>query len=272
MLQSIHEDKVTVTMAVPTMLIAMFEHPSFASIDFSHLEILVTGGTTVPAEIIADTKAKMGVDMEVIFGQTEAGGVMAQSKRSDSDERIANTVGMPFPSYSMKIVNTETGDIQPPNSIGEICVQSPCMMQEYFDMPEKTRETIDDDGWLHNGDLGQMRDDGYVQITGRLKDMIISGGENIYPREIEDKLITHNDVAEVAVFGVPDKKWGERIVAAVRLEAGATLDGDTLMAFLDGNIARHKIPREWMAVDALPINASGKIQKFKLQQDYQAAH
>ncbi|MCY4425724.1 MAG: AMP-binding protein [Halieaceae bacterium] len=269
MLQSIHDDGVTVTMAVPTMLIAMFEHELFPGIDFSNLEILVTGGTTVPPEIITETKEKMGVDMEVIFGQTEAGGVMAQSKRSDSDERISNTVGMPFPSYSMKIINTESGAIQPTDTIGEICVNSPCMMKEYFDMPEKTAETIDAEGWLHTGDLGLMRTDGYVQITGRLKDMIISGGENIYPREIEDRLITHPDVLEVAVFGVPDNKWGERVVAAVRLEAGATLVGDALMEFLDGTIARHKIPREWIEVDSLPINASGKVQKFILREQYQ---
>ena len=270
MLRAIHEDKVTMSMAVPTMLIAMFEHESFQETDFSNLEIMVTGGTTVPAEIIAETKRRMDVDMEVIFGQTEASGVMAQSRRSDEDERVANTVGLPFPSYSMKIIDTESGEIQPPDTIGEICVKSPCMMKEYFDMPDKTAETIDPDGWLHTGDLGLMRPDGYVQITGRLKDMIISGGENIYPREIEDRLMAHPDVAEVAVFGVPDRKWGERIVAAVRTEGDGELDGEALMDFLDGNIARHKIPREWIRVDALPINASGKIQKFVLQDQYQA--
>ena len=269
MLRAIHEDKATITMAVPTMLIAMFEHPIFPTIDCSSLEVLVTGGTTVPPEIIAETRDKMGVEMEVIFGQTEAGGVMAQSGRSDDIDRISSTVGRPFPSYSMKIVDTETGDIVAPETIGEICVCSPCMMKEYFEMPERTAETIDAEGWLHTGDLGLMRADGYVQITGRLKDMIISGGENIYPREIEDRLITHPDIAEVAVFGVPDKRWGERIVAAVRTEGGKQLDGAAYSEFLDGNIARHKIPREWIQVDALPINTSGKVQKFILQEQYQ---
>lgn len=270
MLQAINDDKPTMSMAVPTMLIAMSEHDLFDKTDFSSLEIMVTGGTTVPAEIIAATKSKMGVDMEVIFGQTEASGVMAQSRRSDADERVANTVGQPFPSYSMKIVNTETGDIQATETVGEICVKSPCMMKEYFDMPDKTAETIDAEGWLHTGDLGIMRPDGYIQITGRLKDMIISGGENIYPREIEDRLIGHPDVAEVAVFGVPDQRWGERIVAAVRTENNIELDGDAMMAFLNGDIARHKIPREWITVDELPINASGKVQKFILQEQYQS--
>ena len=270
MLRAIQEDKATMSMAVPTMLIALFENEMFPRTDFSSLEIMVTGGTTVPVEIIAETKSKMDVDVEVIFGQTEAGGVMAQSRRSDEDERVANTVGLPFPSYSMKIIDTESGEIQPPNTIGEICVKSPCMMKEYFNMPDKTAETIDAEGWLHTGDLGLMRQDGYVQITGRLKDMIISGGENIYPREIEDQLMAHPDVAEVAVFGVPDKKWGERIVAAVRTEGDAELDGEALMDFLDGNITRHKIPRKWIQVDALPTNASGKIQKFVLQEQYQA--
>lgn len=272
MLRAIHEDKPTMSMAVPTMLIAMFEHESFAKTNFSSLDIMVTGATTVPAKIIAETKSKMDVDMEVIFGQTEASGVMAQSRRSDEDERVANTVGLPFPSYNMKIVETETGEIQPTETIGEICVKSPCMMKEYFDMPEKTAETIDAHGWLHTGDLGLMRADGYIQITGRLKDMIISGGENIYPREIEDKLMVHPEVAEVAVFGVPDEKWGERIIAAVRTENNAALNGEALMGFLDGDIARHKIPREWIQVNELPINASGKVQKFILQDQYQAEH
>ena len=270
MLNAIHQDKVTITMAVPTMMIAMFEHADFADIDFSSLQVLVTGGTTVPAGVIRDATEKMAVDMEVIFGQTEAGGVMAQSKRSDAEERVANTVGMPFPSYSMKIIDTETGDIQPVGAIGEICVKSPCIMREYFDMPERTAETIDSEGWLHTGDLGVMREDAYVQITGRLKDMIVTGGENVYPREIEDRLIRHPSIAEVAVFGVPDQKWGERIIAAVRLEAGAALDEQGFMDFLDGNIARHKIPREWLEVEALPLNASGKVQKFVLQEQYQA--
>ena len=269
-LRAINDDRVTITMAVPTMLIAMFEHKLFAETDFSSLEILVTGGTTVPPEIISETKLKMGVDMEVIFGQTEAGGVMAQTRRSDSDDHIAHTVGTPFPSYSMKIIDTQSGQVQPVNTIGEICVTSPCMMKEYFDMPEKTAETIDREGWLHTGDLGLMRADGYIQITGRLKDMIISGGENIYPREIEDRLIEHADVAEVAVFGVPDKKWGERVVAALRLEPGVELDGNAMIDYLDGKIARHKIPREWIGVNILPVNASGKIQKFVLKEQYLA--
>ena len=272
MLRSIDEDQAQITMAVPAMLTAMFEHPLFAETDVSSLELLVTGGTTVPPEIIQATQAKLGADVEVIFGQTEAGGVMAQSCRGDSEDHICNTVGRPFPSYEMKIVSTESGDILPVNTIGEICVRSPCTMKEYFDMPEKTAETIDCDGWIHTGDLGSMRADAYIQITGRLKDMIISGGENIYPREIEDKLIEHADIAEIAVFGVPDPKWGETIVAAVRLEKTATLDPQALTAFLDGKLAHHKIPRHWISVDAMPLNASGKIMKFALRDSYVATH
>jgi fatty-acyl-CoA synthase len=270
MLRSIHEDRVQVTMAVPTMLNAMFEHERFSDTSFDSLELLVTGGTTIPPEIITETRAKLGVDVEVIFGQTEAGGVMAQSRRGDSDDHICNTVGTPFPSYAMKIISTESGQVQPVDTIGEICVRSPCTMKEYFNMPDKTAETIDSDGWVHTGDLGKMRTDGYVQITGRLKDMIIRGGENIYPREIEDKLIEHPDVAEVAVFGVPDTKWGENVVAAVRLEAGAALRPEELMAFLEGRLARHKIPRQWQALEAMPVNASGKIMKFALRDQYLA--
>lgn len=270
MLQSINDDGVNLTMAVPTMLQALFAHESFATTDLSSLELIITGGTTIPPEIIAETKAKMGVDMEVIFGQTEAGGVMAQTRRSDTDERISNTVGLPFPSYSMKIIDTETGETQPVNEIGEICVRSPCMMKEYFDMPQQTAEAIDAEGWMHTGDLGIMRPDGYVQITGRLKDMIISGGQNIYPREIEDRLVEHEDVAEVALFGAPDPKWGEKVVAAVRVQSGRRLDGAALADYLDGKIARYKIPKEWIAVDAMPINAMGKVMKFVLRDQYLA--
>jgi fatty-acyl-CoA synthase len=169
-----------------------------------------------------------------------------------------------------KIVATADGHTLKIGEVGEICIRSPWMMREYFGMPEKTRETIDAGGWLHTGDVGYMRDDGYVQITGRLKEMIIRGGENIYPREIEDTLLEHPDVAQAAVVGVPDPKWGELVAAAVMMKPQRTLDAAALSAFLGQRIAQHKVPRLWRAVEQFPLNASGKIQKFLLAEQFAA--
>ena len=268
MLRSIAKDRVNITMAVPTMLAAMFEHPDFATTDFSSLKVMVTGGTVISPEVVMATQQKLGVDVGVIFGQTEAGGVMAETRRKDSIEHVCHSVGLPLPCYDMKIVHMESGTIQPVGEIGEICVRGPCTMLEYFKMPERTAETIDAEGFVHTGDLGRMDEQGYMQITGRLKDMIIRGGENIYPREIEDYLITHPDVAEAAVFGMPDSKWGEQVAVAVRLAPDVQLDAEKLREFLYSKIARHKVPIFWTAVKALPINASGKIQKFRLREEY----
>jgi len=268
MLYSIEHDRVNITMAVPTMLLALFEHPDFPATDCSSLEVLVTGGTVISPEIVTATQQRLGVDVGVIFGQTEAGGVMAQTRRKDSIDHVCNTVGLPFPSYDMKIIDTEDGSIRPVGEIGEICVRSPCTMLEYFNMPERTAETLDAEGFVHTGDLGRMTPEGYVQITGRLKDMIIRGGENIYPREIEDVLMAHPQVAEVAVFGVPDGRWGEQVAAAVRLAPDTELDEEGLKEFLYTRIARHKVPKFWVAVTQLPINASGKVQKFLLREQY----
>jgi fatty-acyl-CoA synthase len=152
--------------------------------------------------------------------------------------------------------------------VGEICVRTRCRMIEYYAMPEKTREAVDSEGWLHTGDLGQMRPDGYVQVTGRLKDMIIRGGENIYPREIEDHLAEHPAVAQSAVFGLPDAKWGEQVAAAIILRPNQQATDAQLVEFLQERIARHKVPKHWFFVASLPVNASGKIQKFLLRDQF----
>ena len=197
---------------------------------------------------------------------------MAQTYRDEPEERLCNSVGRALSGTEMKVAQPETGTVLPVGEIGEFCVRSPYLMKEYFHMPEVTAKTVDADGWLHTGDLGVMRPDGYVQITGRLKDMIIRGGENIYPREIEDLLSSHPDLLDAAVFGVPDEKWGEQVAAAVRVRPGSNATDDSFTSFLDGKIARHKIPKLWMRVEAFPTNASGKVQKFVLRDMWAAAN
>jgi fatty-acyl-CoA synthase len=270
MLDAFERYRVQVVMAVPTMLVAMKQSERFRSTDLSALKVIVTGGTVIVPEIVRSMRNDYGAEAMVIFGQTEAGGVMCMTRRSDDIDRVTQSVGTPLPLSELKIVE---GDGKTPaaiGSIGEVCVRTRCAMTEYFGMPEKTRETLDSEGWVHTGDLGVMRPDGYVQVTGRLKDMIIRGGENIYPREIEDVLAEHPAVAQSAVFGLRDEKWGERVAAAVVLKKGASASDRELSEFLQTRIARHKVPKEFHFIDTLPMNAFGKIQKFLLQERFSA--
>jgi fatty-acyl-CoA synthase len=265
MLDAIQRYQVSMTMAVPTMILAVMQSEQFERTDLSRLEVLITGGTVVVPELVRSVRERFGCEPMIVFGQTEAGGAMCFSRRGDSIELLTQSVGALLPLSEAKIVRPD-GATVPIGHVGEICVKSPCRMLEYFRMPERTHETIDADGFVHTGDLGILRPDGYVQITGRLKDMIIRGGENIYPREIEDRLAQHPDVLQSAVFGVPDEKWGEVVAAAVVLKPGRTCDGEALSAFLEGRIARHKVPRVWRFLDALPVTATGKVQKFVLRE------
>jgi fatty-acyl-CoA synthase len=269
MLDTLQRYGVKFTMVVPTMVHKMLECEQFVATDLSALEVIVTGGTAVAPELVREIEQRFGVDVMVLFGQTEAGGCMCLTRRGDDRERIAQSVGTPLPLSEAKIVSTGTGEITTPGEVGEICIRTPCSMVEYFRMPERTAETIDSQDWVHTGDLGVMRPDGYIQVTGRLKDMIIRGGENIYPREVEDVLSTHPAVAQAAVFGVRDIRWGEQVAAAVILRAGATADGAVLSRYLEERIARHKVPRIWQFVGSFPLNASGKIQKFLLRERYE---
>jgi fatty-acyl-CoA synthase len=267
MLDSLQRYGVGVTMAVPTMLHAMFQSERFATTDFSALQVIVTGGTAIAPELVRAVKQRFAVDVMVLFGQTEAGGCMCLTRRTDGEDRITSTVGTPLPLSEAKIISAD-GGIAALNQIGEICVRTRCAMIEYFRMPERTAETLDAEGWVHTGDLGVMNADGYIQVTGRLKDMIIRGGENIYPREIEDVLAEHPAVAQAAVYGVADAKWGEQVAAAVILKTGAQTDGDSLTQYLQERIARHKVPKIWRFVASFPVNASGKIQKFMLRESH----
>jgi fatty-acyl-CoA synthase len=269
MLDALQRYRATVTMAVPTMLHALFEDAAFASTDFSALDVIVTGGTAIAPQLVREVRTRFGSEVMVLFGQTEAGGCMCLTRRGDDEERVTRSVGTPLPLSEAKIVRTDGGAIAAVEEVGEICIRTRCAMTGYFRMPERTAETIDAQGWVHTGDLGLMRADGYIQVTGRLKDMIIRGGENIYPREIEEVLVEHPAVAQAAVFGVADVKWGEQVAAAVILKPGAYGTNETLMEYLQERIARHKVPKVWHFVDSFPVNASGKIQKFVLRERYE---
>ena len=269
MLDAMQRYQVNFTMAVPTMMNCILESTRLAATDLSALEMIVVGGSPVAPELVRRIKQAIGAEVATLMGQTEAGGVMFATCSGDSEDCVTASVGRPLGLTEAKIVSTTDGaGTAAVGEIGEICVRARSIMRGYFEMPDKTAEMIDADGWLHTGDLGYMRPDGYFQITGRLKDMIIRGGENIYAREVEDVLIEHPDVAQAVVFGVPDDKWGEQVVAAVIARAGHTPDTAALTAFLQTRIARHKVPKFWRVVDSFPLNPTGKVQKFLLREQF----
>ena len=267
-LEMCETERATVMGAVPTVLIAMMEHPDFTGRDLSSLQTIGAGGAAVPAALVRHIEATLGVEFAVLFGQTEASCTITKTRLDDSPEDKAETVGLPLPQTEVKIVDPDTGEVVPPETTGEICTRSYAVMHGYHDMPEATDAAIDAQSWLHTGDLGTMDRRGYCRVVGRIKDMIIRGGENIYPREIEEVLFTHPGVADVAVVGVPDEKWGEQVVAFIRRASEVQVSTDDLHRFLREQLAPHKTPQEWVFVDELPTTASGKVQKFVLRDDY----
>lgn len=264
-LELCESERVVAMGGVPTMLIAMTEHPDFTRRDLSSLRTVGIGGAAVPAELVRSIEAALGVDFIVLFGQTEASCSITKTRPGDSPDDKASTVGLPLPQTEVRIVDPETNLVVERGSPGEICARGYGVMHGYYDNSEATSAAIDAEGWLHTGDVGTMDARGYCRIVGRLKDMIIRGGENIYPREIEEVLFGHPAVGDVAVVGVPDEKWGEEVVAFVRLAPEGRVDAGELRSFVRERLARHKTPREWVFVDALPMTASGKVQKFALR-------
>jgi fatty-acyl-CoA synthase len=248
------------------MLIALMEHPDFATRDLSALRAVICGGSTVPADLVRRIESTLGVRFSIVFGQTEASPVMTQTRLGDTPEDKAETIGQAHPCQEITVLDPETGETVPRGELGEICGRGYNVMLEYFEMPERTAETIDADGWLHTGDLGTMDDRGYLRVEGRLKDMIIRGGENIYPREIEELLFTHPAVADIAVVGVTDDRWGEEVAAVVRRAPGSDVDEVELRAYVRERIAPQKAPRRWAFVDEFPLTPSGKIQKYVLRE------
>ena len=253
---------------VPTMLLAMMEHPDFAKRDLSSLRVVGSGGSTVPADIVRRIQSTLGVKFSIVFGQTECSAVATQTRLDDSPDDKAETIGRPLPQVEVKVIDAINGETVPPGTLGELCVRGFCVMHGYYKMPEATDAAIDPEGWLHTGDLGTMDERGYCRIEGRLKDMIIRGGENIYPREIEAVLYEHPAVGDVAVVGVPDDRWGEQVAAFVRLREGETATSAELSAYARERLAAYKTPRTWVFVGAFPLTGSGKIQKFVLRDQF----
>jgi fatty-acyl-CoA synthase len=258
----------THSLMVPTMLIALLDHPDRRFRDLSSLETVLSGAATVPQALVEQVVTELGCRFTILFGQSELHGVISQTCVTDDPADQATTVGQPLPELEVKIIDPVTGGIVPVGEEGEICCRGYQNMLEYSDMPEETAATIDSAGWLHMGDLGCMDERGFLKITGRLKDTIIRGGLNISPREIEELLFANPEIAEAAVLGVPDEKWGEQVGAVIRLRDPAiTPDVISLKNWCRERIAAHKSPALWFVVDDFPMTPSGKIQKFRLKED-----
>ena len=255
---------------VPTMLVAMMEHPSFADADLSSVRAMCSGGSLVPEQLVRRFEEELGAPFTIVFGQTECSPVASMTKPTDTIRDKALTIGPPMPAVEVKIIDPDTGETVPIGVTGEYCTRGYHVMTGYFEMPEQTAEAIDADGWLHTGDLCAMDDRGYCTVEGRLKDMIIRGGENIYPKEIEELLFAHPAVGEVAIVGLPDEKWGETVGAFVRAAPGSTIDKSELHSYVRDHLAPHKSPKDWIVVDEFPLTGSGKIQKFRLREMWEA--
>ncbi|HOT20354.1 MAG TPA: AMP-binding protein, partial [Spirochaetota bacterium] len=266
-LQAVASEKCTAINGVPTMFIAMLNHPDFDSYDMSSLRTGIMAGAPCPVETMNQVRTRMHCpDIVIAFGQTESSPVMTMTRRDDPVSLRVSTIGRLLPDIEGKIVDPETGEDLPPNIQGEIVTRSACVMKGYYKMPEATANAIDKDGWLHTGDLGSVDENGYFKVTGRIKDMIIRGGENIYPREIEEFLLTNQNIQDVQVVGIPDEKYGEQVLAVIQLKEGQSSSAEEMVAFCTGRIARHKIPKYWEFVKAFPMTASGKVQKYKLRE------
>jgi fatty-acyl-CoA synthase len=267
-LKCVNDDKITAFHGVPTMFIAMLEHEDFEKTDFSHIRTGIMAGSTCPVKVMRDAIEKMNMtEITSVYGQTESSPGCTMSRADDELEVKVNTVGGALPGIECKIVDIETGEELPPESDGEFVARGYNIMKGYYKMPEATAAVIDADGFLHTGDLARKMPDGNYKITGRIRDMIIRGGENIYPKEIEEFLYTYDKVRDVQVIGVPDKKYGEEIVAGVVLKEGSDATEDEIRASVNAHMAEHKTPRYVRFVDGFPMNAAGKILKYKMTEE-----
>ncbi len=266
-LKAVEREKCTALYGVPTMFIAELNHPDFAQFNLSSLRTGIMAGSPCPTEIMKKVVHDMGAkEITIAYGQTESSPVITQTRPYDSIERRVSTVGSALENVEVKIVDPTTGKEVPNGVQGELCTRGYLVMKGYYKMEDQTREAIDSDGWLDTGDLATMDEEGYVVITGRLKDMIIRGGENIYPREIEEFLYTHPKVFDVQIVGVPDKKFGEQVAAFIKVKPGEMLDSREVKDYCSGKISKYKIPYYIEIVEEYPMTASGKIQKFKLKE------
>jgi len=266
-MQTVQQERCTSLYGVPTMFIGELEHARFKEFDFSTLRTGIMAGSPCPVEVMKKVNTLMHIpEMTIAFGMTETSPVSTQCATDDPLERRVSTVGRVHPHVEIKIIDPTTGAVVPRGTRGELCSRGYLVMRGYWNNEEATRQAIDDARWMHTGDLAIMGDDGYINIVGRIKDMIIRGGENIYPREVEEFLYTHPDIADVQVIGIPSEKYGEEVMAWIKLREGASATGDDLAAWCKGKIATYKIPRQWKFVDSFPMTVTGKVQKFKMRE------
>ena len=267
-MNAISVEKCTAVHGVPTMFIAMLEHAQFNNFDFSSLRTGIMAGSPCPIEVMKKVIDKMNMrEIVIVFGQTEASPGCTMTTTSDSIDKRVNTVGRAFPGVECKIIDPESGEELPINTPGEFCARGYNIMKGYYKMPEATAQAIDKDGWLHTGDLCTVDEEGYYKVVGRIKDMIIRGGENIYPKEIEECLYTCDKVSDVQVIGVPSEAYGEEVMACVILKEGEEMTEEEVKEFVGARMAKHKVPRYVRFVDSFPTNAAGKIQKFKMREE-----
>ena len=267
-LACVNDEHITCFNGVPTMFIAMFNHPDFAKTDFSYIRTGIMAGANCPADLMRRAADEMNMkEIISVYGQTEASpGCTMGEVNEDIDHRV-ETVGSPFPGVECKVIDPETGEELPDGESGEFVARGFNIMKGYYKMPEATAQTIDKDGWLHSGDICMRTPDGYYKVTGRLKDMIIRGGENLYPREIEEFYLTNPKVRDVQVVGVPDERYGEECCAWIILHKGEEADENEMREFGNASIARHKVPRYFVFVKEFPMNAAGKILKYKMREE-----
>ncbi len=267
-MNAISVEKCTAVHGVPTMFIAMLEHAQFPQFDFSSLRTGIMAGSPCPIEVMKKVIDKMNMrEIVIVFGQTEASPGCTMTTTSDSFEKRVNTVGRAFPGVECKIIDPDTGETLPADKAGEFCARGYNIMKGYYKMPEATAQAIDKNGWLHSGDLCTVDSEGYYKVVGRIKDMIIRGGENIYPKEIEECLYTNDKISDVQVIGVPSEAYGEEVMACVILKEGETMTEEEVKDFVAARMAKYKVPKYVRFVTSFPTNAAGKIQKFKMREE-----
>ncbi|WP_179274361.1 MULTISPECIES: AMP-binding protein [unclassified Rhodococcus (in: high G+C Gram-positive bacteria)] len=267
-LTAVADEKCTSLYGVPTMFIAELALENIGAFDLSSLRTGIMAGSPCPTEVMKQVIERMGMaEVSICYGMTETSPVSLQTRSDDSIEQRVSTVGRVGPHLEVKIVDPVLGETLPPGEAGELCTRGYSVMIGYWEQPDKTAEAIDSDGWMHTGDIGVMDGDGYVAITGRIKDMVIRGGENIYPREVEEFLYTHPDILDAQVIGVPDEKYGEELMAWIQLRDGAApLDSDAVRQFCNGRLAHYKIPRYVHVVDEFPMTVTGKVRKVEMRE------
>ena len=266
----IERERPEFVLGVPTMLVALIAEVEASGRDVSSIRRIMSGGSMVAPELCRKAKAVLGAPIQIVYGQTETSPVITQTWFEDTLEDLTQTIGQPLPHTEVSIRDPRTNVAVPIGEQGEICCRGYQVMIGYNDNPEATAKTIDAEGWLHTGDLGRMDKRGYCKITGRVKEMIIRGGENLFPAEIENAMLEHPAIAEIAVVGIPDEKWGEQVACFMRAKGADRPDGAALKAFIRERLAAQKTPQFWVWVEEWPLTGSGKIQKFKLREQFEA--